>query len=51
MEFIVFYTVDVGLECNRREGVEIDCLVEVLHGEMFETLALRSRPLMTIGFS
>ena len=51
LEFIVFYTVDVGIECDWREGVEIDCVVEVLHGERFETLALRSRSLMTIGFS
>ena len=51
LEFIVFYTVDVRKECDWREGVEIDCAVENLHGERFETLALRSRPLMTKGFS
>ena len=31
--------------------MKIDCVVEVLHGERFETLALRSRSLMLIGFS
>ena len=51
LKFIVFYTVDVGIECDWREGVEIDCVVEVLHGERFETFAFSSRSLMTIGFS
>ena len=51
LKFIVFYTIDVGIECDWREGVEIDCVVEVLHGERFETLVLSSRSLMTIGFS
>ena len=30
--FNVFYTVYVGIDCDRREDVEIDCVVEVLHG-------------------
>ena len=51
LKFILFYTVDVSKEYDWREVVEIDCVVEVLHGERFETLALRSRSLMTIGFS
>ena len=51
LELIVFYTVDVGKECDWRYGVEIDCIVEVLHGERIETLDFSSRSLMTIGFS
>ena len=50
LKFIVFYTVDVGFNYNKREGVMIECVGEVLHEERFETLALRSRSLMTIGF-
>ena len=43
LEFIVFSTVDVCIECDWREGVEINCVAEVLHGERFETLPLRLR--------
>ena len=48
LKFFLFFTVEVGLECDWRDGVDIDCVVEVLRGERFETLALRSRSLMTI---
>ena len=51
LEFIVFCTVDVGIEFKRREGIEIDCVVEVLHELRFETLALSSMNRLTIGLS
>ena len=46
MKFLVFCTIDVGIDLNLREGDEIDCVVEVLHEERFETFALSSMNLL-----
>ena len=51
LDFIVFCTVDLAIEFNWREGVEIECVVEVLHELRFETLALSSKNLLNIGLS
>ena len=49
LEFLEYYTVDDVIKCDRRESVEVDCVVEVLQGERLETLALSSLTLLTIG--
>ena len=47
---LVFYIVDVRINNDLREGIEIVCEVEVLHGERIETLPFSSMKLFTIGF-
>ena len=51
LESLVFCTVDIGIEFDWREGVDIYCVVEVLHWLRYETLALSSMTLFTIGLS
>ena len=51
LKFLVFWTVEVGIEFYWRESDEIHCVVKVLLEERFETFALSSMNLLTIGMS